>query len=49
MSNDTMSSLIQKQKHFYKSGITRPLAYRLEQLKKLRDALTANEKRIIEA
>lgn len=49
MSNDTMSSLIQKQKHFYKSGMTRPLAYRLEQLKKLRDALTANEKRIIEA
>ncbi|MWV46883.1 aldehyde dehydrogenase family protein [Paenibacillus sp. HJL G12] len=49
MYNDTMADLIQKQKHFYRSGATRPFEYRLRQLKKLREALIANEKQIIEA
>lgn len=49
MSNDTMTNLIQKQKHFYRSGATLPRAYRLSQLKKLREALIANEKKIVEA
>ncbi|WP_136608425.1 aldehyde dehydrogenase [Paenibacillus dokdonensis] len=49
MYNDTMANLIQKQKHFYRSGATRPYEYRLRQLKKLRDVLVAYEKQVIEA
>ncbi|GIO33820.1 MULTISPECIES: aldehyde dehydrogenase [Paenibacillus] len=49
MSNDTMSNLIQKQKHFYNSGQTRSYDYRLRQLSKLREALAANERNIMDA
>ncbi|MEC0372494.1 aldehyde dehydrogenase [Paenibacillus chibensis] len=49
MYNDTMANLIQKQKHFYRSGATRTYEYRLRQLKRLRDALVAHEKQIIDA
>ncbi|MCJ8013925.1 aldehyde dehydrogenase [Paenibacillus sp. KQZ6P-2] len=49
MYNDTMAALIQKQKDFYRSGVTRPYEYRLRQLKKLKEALVAYEKQIIEA
>ncbi len=49
MYNDTMANLIQKQKHFYKSGMMRSYEYRLKQLKKLRNVLIAYEKQVIEA
>ncbi|BFH60925.1 aldehyde dehydrogenase [Paenibacillus azoreducens] len=49
MSNDTMTKLIQKQKHFYSTGATRPYEERLRQLKRLKGALVAYEKQIISA
>ncbi|MBE9915973.1 aldehyde dehydrogenase [Paenibacillus donghaensis] len=49
MSNDTMTKLIQKQKHFYSTGATRPYEERLRQLKRLKGALVSYEKQIISA
>ncbi|MDR0268294.1 aldehyde dehydrogenase [Paenibacillus sp.] len=49
MSNDTTAKLIQKQKDFYGSGVTRGYEDRLRQLKRLREALIAYEKQIIAA
>ncbi|MED5016636.1 aldehyde dehydrogenase [Paenibacillus chibensis] len=49
MYNDTMANLIQKQKHFYRSGATRTYEYRLRQLKRLKGTLVAHEKQIIDA
>jgi aldehyde dehydrogenase (NAD+) len=47
--NDDIASLVDRQRTFFRSGATRPLAFRLKQLERLRRAVQAEEGRIIEA
>ncbi|GAB6991541.1 aldehyde dehydrogenase [Paenibacillus pini] len=49
MNNDTMAELIQKQKHFHRSGTARTLEFRITQLKRLREAIVSHERQIIDA
>ncbi|MCF0065598.1 aldehyde dehydrogenase [Dyadobacter chenwenxiniae] len=44
-----MKSIIINQKQYFNSNATKPVAFRLEQLKKLRTVLKANEKMLTEA
>jgi aldehyde dehydrogenase (NAD+) len=47
--NDDIASLVDRQRTFFRSGATRPLAFRRKQLENLRRAVQAEEGRIIEA
>lgn len=47
--NDDIASLVDRQRTFFRSGATRPLAFRMKQLERLRRAVQAEEGRIIEA
>ena len=49
MTSEQISDLLQKQRTFYKSGVTIPVAFRLEQLKKLYAAVKRYEDEIQEA
>ncbi|MBM7655603.1 acyl-CoA reductase-like NAD-dependent aldehyde dehydrogenase [Neobacillus cucumis] len=46
---ETYSSLITKQKSFFKTEKTKNIAFRLEALQKLRNAIKNNEKTLMEA
>lgn len=49
MPHQTISALIQNQRNYFRSGITKELAFRLGSLKKLQHALINNEQAIIDA
>ena len=44
-----IKNLLCKQRQFFATGQTRDLAFRIQQLRRLRQAITANQERIIEA
>ena len=44
-----ISSIVQAQRAFFDSGATRPVAFRREQLRRLRDALKTHEAALAEA
>ena len=44
-----MKTLINQQKAYFNSNVTKPVVFRLEQLKKLRNVLKANEPKLTEA
>ena len=44
-----VTDLVERQRAFFNSGVTRPVAFRKAQLKKLRDAVLASEKEILAA
>jgi aldehyde dehydrogenase (NAD+) len=46
---DTVTSLVDRQRVFFRSGATRPLAFRREQLERLRRAIQAHEPQVIDA
>jgi len=46
MTNHEISLLLNKQQHYYRTGATLSLSFRMEQLKKLRTAIQAYEKDI---
>ncbi|MCU0547092.1 MAG: aldehyde dehydrogenase [Oscillatoriaceae cyanobacterium Prado104] len=45
----SVSDLIKQQRQFFATGITKDLDFRLEQLKKLKSAVSANQSRIVDA
>lgn len=47
--NDSIEQLVSDQRRFFKSGVTRDIHFRMEQLNKLRTALIAKEDEIIKA
>ncbi|MCG6857450.1 MAG: aldehyde dehydrogenase [Salaquimonas sp.] len=47
--DDTVTTLVERQRTFFRSGSTRELGFRKEQLKRLRNAITRGEADIIEA
>ena len=49
MNTKTVEDLVQKQRDFFLSGQTRPIDFRLDALRKLRDALKVHEKDILAA
>lgn len=49
MDTKAIGDLVQKQRDFFLSGATRPIEFRLDALRKLRDALKAHEKKILAA
>ncbi|MBQ9832124.1 MAG: aldehyde dehydrogenase [Clostridia bacterium] len=49
MTKDDIAAVVSKQREFFKSAATLPVAYRIEALKKLKDAVKRNEKRISQA
>lgn len=49
METKAARDLVQKQRDFFLSGATRPIEFRLDALRKLRDALKAHEKEILAA
>ena len=49
MTNEQISSLLENQRKYYKSGVTIPVKFRIEQLKKLYDAVKKYETEINEA
>ena len=44
-----LSKIVNAQRHFFQSGRTLPISFRKEQLRRLRTAVVAREKRILEA
>ena len=49
MTNEQIASLLDKQREYYKSGVTVPVNFRIEQLKKLYAAIKKYEKEILQA
>lgn len=49
MTHEQITALVEKQRSYFSSGATLPVAFRVEALRKLRQALSANEERIAEA
>ena len=49
MTNEQIASLLDKQREYYKSGVTVPMNFRIEQLKKLYAAIKKYESEILQA
>ena len=49
MTNEQIAAIVQRQRKFFESGATLPVAYRIDALKKLRNALMDNEDAIARA
>lgn len=49
MTNEQIASLLDKQREYYKSGVTVPVNFRIEQLKKLYTAIKKYENEILQA
>ncbi len=49
MTNEQIASLLDKQREYYKSGVTAPVNFRIEQLKKLYAAIKKYENEILQA
>ena len=49
METKAVGDLVQKQRDFFLSGATKPIEFRLDALRKLRDAMKAHEKEILAA
>lgn len=49
MTNEQIASLLDKQREYYKSGVTVPVNFRIEQLKKLYAAIKKYESEILQA
>ncbi len=49
MTNVEIARLLERQREYYRSGVTLPISFRCEQLKRLYSAVSANETRIAEA
>src|SRR5690348_7004556 len=49
MQDDDFKTILQGQRHFFESGVTLLVDYRIEQLKKLNSLIDSHENEIIEA
>ena len=49
MTNEQIASLLDKQREYYKSGVTVPVNFRIEQLKKLYAAIKKYKNEILQA
>lgn len=48
-STDRISAIVEAQRSYFRSGATRPVEFRLEQLKRLREAIVRHEQAIVDA